>query len=304
MTQHSLSGVYAAAVTPLKPDLSPDLDAVAPFLAFLAARGCHGALLFGTTGEGPSFSPAERAAVWRAALKVREQIPGFRLLAGTGTPSLTETIDLTRLAFELGFDAVVTLPPYYFRNATDEGLFNWFEQVITKSVPAGGYLLGYHFPGVAGIGFSLELLSRLKDAFPTRFAGIKDSSHDPDLARALGEKFGSDLAVFSGTDSDFAFALQNHAAGCITAPANLLSPGLREIYDAFIGNADTSVAQERVSARRHVLELAPPFPPALKAILARLHGQPRWPVRPPLVELSPEKEETLLREWALQSATA
>ena len=97
----------------------------------------------------------------RAALKVHEQVPGFRLLAGTGTPSLTETIDLTRLAFELGFDAVVTLPPYYFRNATDEGLFNWFEQVITKSVPADGYLLGYHFPGVAGIGFSLELLSRL-----------------------------------------------------------------------------------------------------------------------------------------------
>ena len=62
MTTHPLSGVYAAAVTPLKPDLSPDLDAVAPFLAFLAARGCHGALLFGTTGEGPSFSPADRAA--------------------------------------------------------------------------------------------------------------------------------------------------------------------------------------------------------------------------------------------------
>ena len=110
--------------------------------------------------------------------------------------------------------------------------------------------------------------------------------------------------MFSGTDSDFTLALRNHAAGCITAPANLLSPGLREIYDAFIGNADTSVAQERVTVRRHVLELAPPYPPALKAMLARLHGQPRWPVRPPLVELSPEKEETLLREWALQSAAA
>ena len=107
MTQHPLSGVYAAAVTPLKPDLSPDLEAVAPFLSFLASRGCHGALIFGTTGEGPSFSPAEREAIWRAALQVREQAPNFRLLAGTGTPSLTETIDLTRLAFELGYDGVV-----------------------------------------------------------------------------------------------------------------------------------------------------------------------------------------------------
>src|SRR5574340_904978 len=155
MNRHSLSGVYAAAVTPLKPDLSPDLDAVAPFLGFLASRGCHGALIFGTTGEGPSFSPAERADVWRAALKVREQYPAFRLLAGTGTPSLTETIDLTRAAFDLGYDGVVTLPPYYFRKATDDGLFDWFEQLITKAVPRDGYLFGYHFPGVAGIGFSL-----------------------------------------------------------------------------------------------------------------------------------------------------
>ena len=286
MTIHPLSGVYAAAVTPLRPDLSPDLDALPSFLGFLASRGCHGALIFGTTGEGPSFSPSEREAVWRTALKVRDAVPGFRLLAGTGTPSLTETIELTRLAFELGFDAVVTLPPYYFRKATDDGLFQWFEQVITKAVPRGACLLGYHFPGVAGIGFSLDLLSRLKDSFPRRFAGIKDSSHDPGFSLALGERFGDDLAVFGGTDSDFTVALENHAVGCITAPANLISPGLREIYDCFQEHRDASAVQARVSAQRQALEQLQPFPPTLKALLARMHGQPRWPVRPPLVEPS------------------
>lgn len=286
MTLHPLSGVYAAAVTPLKPDLSPDLGAVAPFLAFLSSRGCDGALLFGTTGEGPSFSPSERAAVWRAALQVREQYPGFRLLAGTGTPSLTETIELTRQAFDLGYDAVVTLPPYYFRKATDEGLFKWFEQVIHAAVPTDGFLLGYHFPGVAGLGFSLDLLSRLRDAFPRQFAGIKDSSHDADFARSLGARFGSELAVFSGTDSDFTFALQNHAAGCITAPANLISPGLREIYDCFRSNRDAEAAQAKVTAQRQALEQLQPFPPSLKGLLARMYGQPRWPVRPPLIEAS------------------
>ncbi len=284
MTVHPLSGVYAAAVTPLKPDLSPDLEAVPSFLAFLASRGCHGALLFGTTGEGPSFSPAEREMVWRAAVKIREQVPGFRLLAGTGTPSMTETIELTRLAFDLGFDAVVTLPPYYYRKATDEGLFKWFEQVISKAVPSDGYLLGYHFPGVAGIGFSLGLLARLKDAFPRQFAGIKDSSHDRKFAFSLGERFGSELAVFCGTDSEFTLALENHAAGCITAPANLISPGLRQIYDAFQNRRDTSAAQAKVTAQRHSLEQLQPFPPTLKALLARMYSQPRWSVRPPLVE--------------------
>ena len=296
MTLHPLSGVYAAAVTPLKADLSPDLDAVAPFLEFLASRGCHGALLFGTTGEGPSFSPSEREAVWKAAAKVREHLPQFRLLAGTGTPSLTETIELTRLAFDLGYDAVVTLPPYYFRKATDEGLFQWFEQVITRSVPSDGYLLGYHFPNVAGLGFSLNLLSRLKDAFPKQFAGIKDSSHDQDFALSLGKRFGSDLAVFSGTDSDFAFALTNYAAGCITAPANLISPGLREIYDAFRSDQDPSLAQAKVSIQRHTLEKLQPFPPTLKALLARMCGQPRWPVRPPLVDAPEAELEQIQRE--------
>lgn len=296
MSPHPLSGVYAAAVTPLKPDLSPDLDAVAPFLAFLASRGCHGALLFGTTGEGPSFSPAERAAVWRAALKVREQEPSFRLLAGTGTPSLTETIELTRLAFDLGYDAVVTLPPYYYRKATEDGLFNWFEQVIQKAVPSDCFMLGYHFPGVVGVGFSLDLLARLKGSFPAQFAGIKDSSHDPDFARKLGETFGSDLAVFSGTDSEFTLALENHAAGCITAPANLLSPGLRQIYDGFVGEKGTTAIQRKISEQRHALEQVQPFPPTLKGLLARLYGQPRWPVRPPLVEASDADMERLQRE--------
>jgi 4-hydroxy-tetrahydrodipicolinate synthase len=304
--RHPLSGVYAAALTPLHPDLSPDLEAVAPWLAFLASRGCHGALIFGTTGEGPSFSPSERGAVWQTAIQVRQQYPSFHLLAGTGTPSLTETIDLTRAAFDLGFDGVVTLPPYYFRKSTDEGLFNWFEQVINKAVPSDGALFGYHFPSVAGIGFSLDLLARLKDAFPVQFAGIKDSSHDADFARAVGQRFGSDLVVFSGTDSDFTFALENHAAGCITAPANLLSPGLREIYDAFIADNQKpgflekpgfSRAQERVSELRHILDKYPPFPPTLKALVHRLHGLPHWPVRPPLENMSSETESALLRDF-------
>ena len=298
MTQHPLSGIYAAALTPLKTDSTPDLEPVPAFLAFLADRGCHGAPIFGTTGEGPSFSPDERKIVWQAALKAHETHPDFRLLAGTGTPSLQETIDLTKIAFDLGYNGVVVLPPYYFRTADDEGLFRWFEQVIQKAVPSDGYLLGYHFPKVAGIGFSIALLKRLKDAFPVQFAGIKDSSHDPALASALGATFGTDLAVFTGTDSYLAMALQNNAAGCITAPANLISPGLRAIYDAFTREEDLSETQGCVTAQRHVLEQYMPFPSSLKALLAKKYDFPRWPVRPPLVETSNDLVEQAARELA------
>ena len=295
-SQHPLGGVYAAAVTPLL-DSNLDLDSVPHLLAFLAGRGCHGAVLFGTTGEGPSFSPAERETLMRCAREARESMPGFRLIAGTGTPSLSETIELTKLAFDLGFDAALALPPYYFRNATDDGLFQWFRELITKAVPADGFLLGYHFPRVAGIGFSLELLTRLKDAFPSQFAGIKDSSHDADLARNLGERFGSHLVVLTGTDSYLQLAMQNKAAGCITAPANILSPDLREVWEAMREGRDSTEAQARVKKQRNVLDAYPPFPPTLKALLHRLHGFPRWAVRPPLERLTENMEAQVVQQF-------
>jgi 4-hydroxy-tetrahydrodipicolinate synthase len=310
---HSLAGIYAAAVTPLKPDYSLDLDALPLLLDFLAGRGCHGALLCGTTGEGPSLSAKERTTLWRAAAEWREshpstgsppgdfagQRPDFRLLAGTGSPSLSETIELNRTAFELGFEAVVTLPPYYYRKATDDGLFSWFEQVMHRSVPADGFLFGYHFPGVAGIGFSVPLLAQLKESFPAQFAGIKDSSHDPDLARDLGDMFADDLLVLTGTDDYLTLALDSHAGGCITAPANLLSPGLRAIWDARQRGDETASLQGQVSQQRHLLEQYPPFPPVLKALLHRLHGLPRWSVRPPLMEVPEDVEYRLATEMQI-----
>jgi 4-hydroxy-tetrahydrodipicolinate synthase len=296
-TQHALAGVYAAAVTPLKSDSTIDLDSVPALLKFLASRGCHGIVLFGTTGEGPSFSPTEREVLMRTVSECRSIVPGFRVIVGTGTPSISETVDLTKLSFDLGFDGALVVPPYYFRKATDEGLFNWFSELIHKAVPSDGFVLGYHFPNVAGIGFSIELLSRLKNAFPVQFAGIKDSSHDADLARTLGDTFGSDLAVLSGTDSYLQLAMQHHAAGCITAPANILSPGLREIWELMNDGKDAAEAQANVKKRRDILDKYPPFPPTLKALLHRLHGFPRWAVKPPLVTITSELEDKVVAEF-------
>ena len=115
-----LFGVFAAAVTPLKSDLDPDLDSLPEYLAILAGRGCHGALVLGTTGEGPSFSVEQRKAITRAALRVREAQPEFIVLAGTGCASLTDTIELTRGAFDLGVDGCVTLPPFYYKGVAVE----------------------------------------------------------------------------------------------------------------------------------------------------------------------------------------
>lgn len=295
---HPLAGIYAAALTPLKADSSLDLESVPVFLRLLAARGCHGVLLFGTTGEGPSFSPKEREALLRSARVYRQQLPGFRLLAGTGTPSLSETIELTKLAFDIGYDGAVVLPPYYFRKATDEGLFKWFSELIKKAVPQDKYLLGYHIPGMTGVGFSLDLLARLKDAFPAQFAGIKDSSHDESFAVELGQRFGRDLLVLNGADSYLHHALKNGAQGAITAPANLISDGLREVWDLFQQDKDPAEAQARVAKQRRILEKYTPFPIVLKALLPRLCDLPRWPVKPPLEEMDEAQAEQAWAEFS------
>lgn len=300
MTPGPLTGVFAAALTPLEPDFSPALDDIPQLLAFLAQRGCHGALLLGTTGEGPSFAPRERAEILQAAKRVREEHPDFRLLAGTGTPSLQETIELTRSAFDLGFDGVVVLPPYYYRNATQEGLFAWFSQVLLHAVPDGGALLAYHIPAVSGVNLSLDLLARLRDSYPDRFAGLKDSSADPEHARSLGERFGKDLAVLNGNDPLFSLALQNQAAGCITALANLYSPELRLIWEAHQVNEAAPDAQARLLAARATLDRYPPAPPLLKSVLARTTGFRRWAVRPPLLPLPVDLEEQAVAEFEIE----
>jgi 4-hydroxy-tetrahydrodipicolinate synthase len=287
---HPLSGVYAASLTPLDSRFAPDLDSLPVYLRFLADEGCHGALLLGTTGEGPSFSPSERESIFRAAARVQEEIPAFRLLAGTGTPSLEESIEITRAAFDAGFDGVVTLPPYYFRRVSEEGLFQWFDMLIRRAVPEGKYLLGYHIPGVSGVPLSPDLLARLKDAHPEKFAGIKDSSHDAAHARALGDRFGDSLLVLNGTDSFLSLALDAGAQGCITAPANLLARDLRRIWDAHLSGGDASEAQTRVRRAREILEGYAPFPPILKALAARFYDFPRWAVRPPLLPVSGDAE--------------
>jgi len=292
-----LKGVFAAVVTPLNPDLSPDLDGLITLLQFLAKRGCHGILLMGTTGEGPSFSISERLSVYQAAIYARQNLPGLSFLAGTGTPSLEDTVFLTRAVFDLGYDGVVVLPPYYFRKVTDEGLFSWFSQVLKKSVPLDGAVLGYHIPPVTGVGFSLDLISKLKDSYPNQFIGIKDSSGDPEWAQSLGARFGKDLMVFNGNDRLFSLALKSKAYGCITAMANLISPLHRIVWDNFQAGIIDEITQEKLSGAREVFDRYPPMPPLIKLMLSRMHSFPTWSVKPPLLDFNPVLLDSVLSEF-------
>jgi 4-hydroxy-tetrahydrodipicolinate synthase len=285
-------------VTPLGSSGQPLISDIPVLLDFLAEHGCHGALLTGTTGEGPSFSPDERSDIWKAAAKWRaSKQPTFRLLAGTGTPSLTETIELTKVAFDLGFEAVCVLPPFFFRNATEEGLFDWFAQVIDQSVPDKGFLLGYHIPAVSGVAVTLSLLQRLSAEFPERFAGLKDSSGNLDSAREYATGLPG-KAVLVGNDKLLGPGLDAGAAGCITAGANLWSSNLREIYKAHASKLSTEELQSRVDSLRALMDAMPPAPALAKALLHAQYRLPLWKVRPPLRDFSKEQIQAALSQFS------
>jgi len=299
MIEKKFQGVFAAAVTPLKSDFTPDIDSLPKFLSFLAQRGCHGALILGTTGEGPSFSFAERKMIYQAARNVRQIHPSFQLLVGTGSPSLQDTIKFTRLAFDLEFDGVVVLPPYYYKNVTDEGLLSWFSEVIEESVPSDGALFGYHIPQTSNVPLSIDLLKRLKDKYPDKFAGLKNSSSDPTHVLKLGDSFRDELTVFTGNDRLFSLSLGVGASGCITALANVISPDLRVVWDAHLSGEPTQAIQERIDRTRVIFDLYPPAAPVLKSILSRCHGFPKWAVRQPLIPIKKNIEKQVIADLGL-----
>lgn len=284
-----LRGIFAASITPLDLDFHPDLDALQEYLAFLANRGCHGALLLGTTGEGPSFSYAQRIDIFRSAIKIREEFPDFKLLAGTSTPSLDETINLTRSAFDVGMDGTVVLPPYYYRKIDEAGLLTWFTKVINESVPDGGIFLVYHIPAITGIPLSTDFLAKLLELNSRNFSGLKDSSGDRMYAEQLGTRFGDELSVFTGNDRLLTAALDNRASGCITAMANLISPDLRSLWDAFELNEPCEPFQNRINEVREFCDQYQPFPPLIKFLLSKFFNFPHWPVCPPLNNLPGER---------------
>jgi 4-hydroxy-tetrahydrodipicolinate synthase len=219
----TLEGVFAAAVTPIHADGGPDLAALPPLMDFLASRGCHGVLLLGTTGEGPSFSVQERIGVVREGLRHRQAAqPNLKVLAGTGAANLPDTIELTRAAFDLGVDAVVTLPAFYYKGVSAEGLTAYFDQIIRAAVPADGRLLAYHIPQMSGVAIPPATLSALRQRFPNQFWGMKDSQDDLAHTLEITSQFPG-FGVFAGSDSIFSESLAGGAVGSITALSNVTS---------------------------------------------------------------------------------
>jgi 4-hydroxy-tetrahydrodipicolinate synthase len=247
--------------------------------------GCDGVALLGTTGEANSLALAERQALVEAA--VVAGIPAQKLMPGTGLCAIPETVALTRHALSLGITRVVMLPPFYYKNQSDDGLFAAYAAVIDKVADTRLRIILYHFPQMSAVPFSLVLIERLLRAFPGTIAGIKDSSGNLDNMLKMIRNFPG-FAVFAGADPLMMPALAEGGAGCITAAANLIARDLATVFrhlDNPSQAATVARAQQRIVETRRITTQYAQIP-AVKALIAQRYNDNAWrSVRPPLTAL-------------------
>ena len=285
------NGVFCAALTPLDADLAPDHAVFAKHCRHLLDEGCDGIALLGTTGEANSFSGAERKALLEAA--VGAGIAPSQLMPGTGVPALTETVDLTRHALSLGVTTVVMLPPFYYKDITDDGLYASYSEVVQRLGDPHLKIVLYHIPQMSHQPIPHAVIARLRAAYPATIVGIKDSSGDFANMTAMIEKF-EGFAVLAGADPLLLPLLKKGGAGCITATSNLVARDIAYVFAHFNdGDAALDAAQQRVVKARERASLFPQIA-ALKALLAQRTGHIGWHrLRPPLVPLSQENVDQL-----------
>ena len=283
-------GVYAACLTPQHENLSVDHAALAEHGRWLLDNGCDGLVLMGTTGEANSFGVVERMDMLDAVLEAG--IPAERLMVGTGCCAVPDSVTLTRHAVARGVGGVLMLPPFYYKNVRDEGVFAAFDQVIQQVGEAGLQIYLYHFPQMTAVPFTNELIARLLDAYPETIAGMKDSSGDWMHMKSTVAAFPG-FRVFAGTERYLLDILKAGGGGCITATTNVTCPLAGEVFARWKGD-DARVLQHRLTELRAAIE-AYPMIPALKRIMAARTGREVWlNMRPPQAPLGEDEAAALL----------
>jgi 4-hydroxy-tetrahydrodipicolinate synthase len=266
------------------------LDIIPQHLSYLEHRGADGVLALGTNGEGPSLSLEERRDVIDAVITHRGRM---RVIAGTGCAALPDTIALTRYAIERGADAVMVVPPFYFKDVADDGLLAYYDALL-RALPPERKLLLYNIPSVSGIEITEPLVDALLERFPERLLGLKDTSGDAGRTRRYVER-NPQLAIYNGSDENLAQAIDAGVVGSISAVANVFPDLLAWVYRAHESGGDVAGAQADLTRVKEILFRYPSHG-AVKRALQLVAGLPLTYVRPPLRDLTPDEAASLERE--------
>ena len=286
-----IRGVLSPVVTPFGRDLSPDPARFIAHCRWLLSQNC-GLAVFGTNSEANSLSTNERIALLEALLAA--DIDPSRMMPGTGCCALTDTVRLTEHAVKAGCAGVLMLPPFYYKDVSEEGLYRSFSEVVERVGDTRLRIYLYHIPPVAVVGITTGLVERLLKKYPTAIAGMKDSSGDWNNTRTFLDAFAkSGFDIFPGSESFLLAGMKNGGAGCISATANVNPAAIDRLYRDW-RKSDADLQQEALNVVRKTVGQYVMIP-ALKAVVAHFTKDPQWAaVRPPLTELTAAQAKNVI----------
>ncbi|MDG9691926.1 4-hydroxy-tetrahydrodipicolinate synthase [Streptomyces mutabilis] len=283
-----------AMVTPFTESGALDLEGAQRLAGRLVSGGCDGLVLSGTTGESPTTTDAEKAALVTA---VREAV-GDRvtLVAGVGTADTRHTVELALAAQKAGADGLLVVAPYYSRPPQDAVEAHFREVADASGLP----LVVYDIPGRTGTRVEPDTLARLADH--PRIVAVKDCSYDLlGTQRVLSR---TDLAYYAGCDEQVLALYAVGAAGYVSTVANVVPELFRAVLDAF----DAGDTGRAALLQRRALPLIEPMMAAglpgavtAKALLGAL-DLPAGPVRAPLRAADRATTDALLTAYEESAA--
>ncbi len=282
-------GVYAASITPVNSSGNPSGERLIAHCNWLMDQGVTGVAPLGTTGEGNSLPLAFRLKV--PGLFRDAGFSSDKVIFGTGSCSVGDAIAATQSVVDAGFTNALVLPPFYYKNVSEDGVFNYFDQLINTVNSDALRVYLYHFPQLSMTPFTVPLIQRLKAAFGPIIAGLKDSSGNfegtLEFAKAV-----DDFDVFPGSEAVLLDGLANGCTGSISATSNASAQLTAKTYQAN-GTSQAAELQELLTAVRLAIAKYP-LSPALKQIKAWQSDDDSWrAVFPPNIELNDTQQREL-----------
>ena len=294
MSENSLkfSGVLSPVLTPFTKDLKPDSKRLVELCHWLSSQNVA-LVLFGTTSEANSLSLEEKISLLDDLIDAG--INPSLLMPGTGCCSLTETVQLTSHAVELGCKGTLMLPPFFYKDISDDGLLRSYAETIERVGNSALKIYLYHIPPVSGVSISLDLIERLIIRYPNVIAGVKDSSGNWDNTQSILERQWDDFRVFAGSERFLLQTMRAGGTGCISATANINPNAIYNLYKEWKSDRADNL-QEQLNQVRTVLESYPMIP-ALKSVISYYSNHPDWTiVRPPFISLEKETQKELIQK--------
>ena len=275
------NGVYAAGLSILKEDLSLDIESTISHAESIIKNGLHGVFFFGSTGQSQLISISEKKELISktSTSKFKNQF-----YIGTGVNSLKDNIDIIRYSMEYGYQTFLIMPPAYYKGNSDEGVFNFYSEIISK-IPKIKIIL-YNFEKLSGYLFNQDIVKKLVKNFPKQVIGCKDSSYN--LFESLKIP---NFKMFPGSEAKLLKGLELGCSGCISAVTNVTHSLARKVFDDFEGKKNQTVNEKLVNVRQTFDNY-----PLISALHSFLNEENKIykNILPPLTLLNSEKKQELL----------